>query len=229
MDQLGAGTVGAVEAPGGKAIYTAFMGKEDFLKLLVAQLEHQDPLSPMDNREFVAQLAQLSALEQLQNINFSLSASQKVNSSLNRSINSLLAPSLIGRWIKARGNGVQLSDGNPVELHYELSGEAKVRVEVYDSNASPMRRIEVGFQQAGDRVVEWDGKDDRGYRLPDGWYTYSVVATDRTGSSVSARPFLTGKVSGVRYEEEGLLLTLEGGQRVDMSRVFQVLSSAGGQ
>ena len=83
------------------------LGKEDFLKLLVAQLAHQDPLSPMENQEFVAQLAQFSSLEQMTNVNSNLQLLQVAQASMT---NSQIA-SLIGKNVEVRSDQVRLLGG----------------------------------------------------------------------------------------------------------------------
>ena len=93
------------------------MGKDQFLQLLLAQLQHQDPLNPMDSTDMTAQLAQFSQLEQLSNINTSLEYSKLYLASLNNA----QAVDFIGKEIEARGDSVQLSEGNSAQLSYELN------------------------------------------------------------------------------------------------------------
>ena len=96
------------------------MGKDDFLHMLVAQLKYQDPLNPMDNTAFVAQLAEFSALEQMQNVNATLQSAVL----LNRSLNNTLITELIGRNVKALGDGIYLSPSEEASIRYSLSQDA---------------------------------------------------------------------------------------------------------
>src|SRR5512145_3299493 len=89
------------------------LGKDEFLKMLIAQLKHQDPLNPMDGTAFTAQLAQFSSLEQLQNINTQLTSFTKQQQSLGNT----QAVNLIGREVLAKGNAIQ-AEGKPVDLSY---------------------------------------------------------------------------------------------------------------
>ena len=93
------------------------MGKDEFLKMLVAQLKHQDPMNPMDGTAFTAQLAQFSSLEQLQNINTQLTSFTQQQQSLGNA----QAVNLIGKQVLAKGDAVSV-DGNPVTLGYNLPG-----------------------------------------------------------------------------------------------------------
>ena len=100
------------------------LGKDDFLNLLVTQLQHQDPLNPADSTEFTAQLAQFSSLEQLNNINDNLENMEQFQASVTNS----QAVSYIGREITARGNSVQLESGQPAECQFELEADAALAV-----------------------------------------------------------------------------------------------------
>jgi len=96
------------------------LGKDDFLNLLITQLQNQDPLSPMDSTEFSAQLAQFSSLEQLSNVNENLETLLLYQGSLNNS----QAVSFIGKTITASGDSVLITDGIPDNIHFELAGDA---------------------------------------------------------------------------------------------------------
>ena len=98
----------------------ATLGKEDFLKLLMTQLQYQDPLNPMDNQDFMAELAQFSSLEQLQNVNSNLQA----NFLLTQSLNNSLATNLIGKRVIALGSQVYLGRDSGEEITFDLSAAA---------------------------------------------------------------------------------------------------------
>ncbi len=105
------------------------MGKDDFLKMMIAQLKHQDPLNPMDGTAFTAQLAQFSSLEQLQNLNTQMTSFTQQQQALGNS----QAVNFIGKQVLAKGNTVSV-DGNPVTLGYDLAGDAvSGQVQVYDA------------------------------------------------------------------------------------------------
>ena len=97
------------------------LGKDDFLKLLITQMRYQDPLSPMDNTQFLAQMAQFSSLEQMQNLNESFDQSMLLSQSLNNSS----AAGFIGRHVRASGDGVTLGPSGSVELGYFLPVEGR--------------------------------------------------------------------------------------------------------
>ncbi|MFQ5752983.1 MAG: flagellar hook assembly protein FlgD, partial [bacterium] len=120
------------------------LGKDDFLKILVTQLTHQDPINPIKGEEFAAQLAQFSSVEQLHNINSNLENVLDMDLLLNQAINNTLATTLIGKEVKSIGNRVSLHEGESVNLHYRLSSPAsKVVIEIKDSAGTLVRSVEL--------------------------------------------------------------------------------------
>jgi flagellar basal-body rod modification protein FlgD len=113
------------------------LGKEDFLKLLVTQLRFQDPLSPDDPKEFVAQLAQFSSLEQQINVNQSLENVGNLVSSLKDSVGMSRGVSLLGKTVKGQGNSLSLADGQAMAAAYQLPRDAKeVKISIFDGAAA---------------------------------------------------------------------------------------------
>lgn len=197
------------------------MGKDDFLTLLVAQLQAQDPLNPMDGTDFTAQLAQFSALEQLQNVNSNLgtlSTSQSIQTNAG-------AVDFIGKQITALGNEVDIEDGQRAGIQFNLSeNAAAVFVHIYDENGNYIREIESGALSAGQQEIAWDGYDYLDGQVPDGTYQYEVTALDADGQTVDVTTFVKGTVSGVNYKN-GQTYLLTGNQQIPMGNVVQVLDS----
>jgi len=198
------------------------MGKDQFLQLLVAQLSNQDPLNPMDDKEFVAQLAQFTGVEQQMDTNTALGNLQVSETALaNAQITSL-----IGREVLVNGDGLQLSEGGevpPVQL--SLGGAAAdVTVTIRDANGKVVRTIDEKNLGAGAQSLTWDGCGDDGQPLPAGSYTVSVTATDASGAAVSATTEMSGVVTGVSFSN-GYAELLLGDQRVKPSDVIQVIGT----
>jgi flagellar basal-body rod modification protein FlgD len=180
------------------ALKSNILGKDDFLTLLVTQLQHQDPLNPQDSTEFTAQLAQFSSLEQLGNVNDNLEYLKLAVASANNTA----AVSLIGKEIIAAGNTVQLIDGNGVDCNFELAGETSaVAVNIYDGYGNFIRTFDGGALSAGAHTLKWDGKDGEGNSVPAGDYTFEVLAVDFNDQMVNATTFTTGKVTGVVFRD----------------------------
>lgn len=194
------------------------LGKDAFLNLLVTQLRHQDPLSPMESTQFTAQLAQFSSLEQLGNINSNLGILQLYQSSINNS----QAVGFIGKTVKSLGETVCLAEDVPAEIHFELADEASdVCIHIYDSTGDFVKTIECGSLNSGDQSIEWDGTDDEGNELPAGSYTYEVMAEDADGGTVAVMTFMINKVSGVTFKD-GITYLLAGDLKIPISNVVEV-------
>ena len=192
--------------------------KETFLRLLIAQLEHQNPLSPIQGTEFTAQLAQFSTLEQLQTMNTNLNTLVAAQEQMK----GLQAADLLGKNIKAQGDTASLRQGNSPSLQYALHADsARVTISILDNAGNLVRTIEKLGQKAGEQRVSWDGKNAQGVSLPDGEYRFVVLAKDSTGNSVGAETFLQGRVEGVDYVE-GHPSLLVGGRRVDLDALSSI-------
>ena len=176
----------------------AELGKADFLNLLIAQLQHQDPLKPLESTEFTAQLAQFTSLEQLTNVNTNLQQLQYSQSTMQDN----QAVAFIGKTIDVRGNAVSVAHGAPVGIHFDLGAPAHtVLVNIYDSNGNYVRTIESQLLGAGENMLEWDGRDQTGYSVPDGRYSFEVMAADFDGYPIAAVSYLSAQVTGVSFED----------------------------
>jgi len=194
------------------------LGKDDFLNLLITQLQHQDPLSPMESAEFTSQLAQFSSLEQMSNVNKNLEVLQLYQASINNS----QAVDFIGKTIKALGNSIGVSDGVADQVHFELAENASdTIIHIYDSDKKLVKTIQAGGLNAGEQSVEWDATDNDGNKVPDGSYTFEVVATDTGGNPVSAKTLITATVSGVSFKN-GTTYLMAGNQEIPIGSVFSV-------
>lgn len=198
------------------------LGKNDFLKLLVAQLSNQDPTNPMEGREFAAQLAQFTSVEQLTNISGQMEAQQGANDALAQSINSGVATDLIGRTVETAGNKVTWTGEGERTLGFDLSSPAsEVTVTIRNAAGSPVRTHTLNNVSAGSEEITWDGTSDGGGTLPEGNYTFDVSATDANGEPVSASPYMTGTVDRITFGQEGTQLWVDG-TKVSMGNVRSV-------
>lgn len=194
------------------------LGKDDFLKLLITQMQNQDPLSPMDNSQFLAQMAQFSSLEQMQNLNASFDESMLLTQSLNNSS----AAGFIGRHVRAAGDGVTLGTTGSVELGYFLpSDAATVSVTVLDEQGRQVRTLTADELTAGAHRLEWDGTDLDGRRVAAGSYTFEVSAKDADGAALTAPSVVTGLVDGITFKNGSAYLLVDG-REVPLSEVLEV-------
>ncbi len=197
------------------------MGKDDFLKLFVAQLENQDPLSPMESTDFTAQLAQFSSLEQATNTNQKLDYLLLYQSSMNNA----QAVNFIGSMVKASGNALSVTEGEASRIQFDLATNAEdVNVYIYDSSNTLVKVIPAGALDKGEQTIEWDGTDENGQTVSDGTYTFEVSARDISGNTVAASTFMTLKVTGATFKDGNAFL-LAGDIEISMSDVLEVLKS----
>lgn len=196
------------------------LAKDDFLRLLLTQMQNQDPLSPVDNKEMLAQLAQFSSLEQMQGVSDRLDTLLLAQSSTNQ----LATTSLVGRSVSYRTGTVAWSGSGTAGLQATLSAPADVTVVIKDATGKAVRTLQLGARPAGALEVSWDGKDQNGNLLPAGEYTIS--ATAKTGEGLSMDVDLRGRglVRGVTFEGDAPLLLI-GGSRVRMSDVVEVIQA----
>jgi flagellar basal-body rod modification protein FlgD len=192
--------------------------RDDFMKLLIAQLQNQDPLSPMDNQEFAVQLATFNSLEQLVGMNEKLeqlASQQGLASEFN-------SAALIGKQVIGKGNEVNLSTSGDASLYYELAGNAsKVTVKVLNSSGATVGQIVAGSQMAGAQSVTWNGENNLGHRLPAGPYRFEVNAADSSGNSVPVTSQVRGMVTGVNLEGPEPILEI-GQLRISLSAVTAI-------
>jgi len=194
------------------------LGKDDFLNLLITQLQNQDPLNPTDSTEFTAQLAQFSSLEQLNNVNTNLEQLQNFQASANNS----QAVSLLGKEITTNGNFLQLTDGGPVGFDLSLSGDAATVVSsVYDSTGGFVKSFESQNMAAGQHTLFWDGTDRDGNPAVDGSYTFEILAADADGHDIKTETFFTGTVDKVTFENNTPFL-ISGNQKIAVGDVIKV-------
>jgi flagellar basal-body rod modification protein FlgD len=188
------------------------LGKDEFMKMLIAQLKHQDPLNPMDGTAFTAQLAQFSSLEQLQNINTQLSSFTKQQQALGNT----QAVNLIGREILAKGDTI-VAQGNPVDLNYVLNSDAaQGLVRIYNANGELVDALTFKNQKQGMNTLTWTPPSST-----TGSCTFEVSATDSAGKSVAADAMVQGEVTGVNYRDGATYLSV-GSREILFSDVVSV-------
>ena len=205
------------------------LGQDDFLLMLVTQLNNQDPLNPLEGHEFAAQLAQFASVEQLMGLNDSLTgqaemltmlaetmgeslvAQGEMLTRLADSLNRSAATDLIGLSVDVPGNAVAWSGSGPVALGFELDAPAaSVQIVIRNENGEAVRTLTLEDSQAGLQNASWDGMDADGNPLPEGVYTFDVQATDADGIPVGATPLMQGIVDRVGFGPEGVVVWVNG-------------------
>lgn len=174
---------------------------DNFLTILTTQLQHQDPLSPLDSNEFTSQLVQFTGVEQqvLQNQNLE----QLIE--LQQEGQTVAAVSYIGNTIEAAGNTNMLIDGGAT-FSYILPATAETAImQVFDSSG------DLVFQQnvtptAGIHDIVWDGTTLQGGTAPDGAYSFAITAVDAEEQPIDVTHRILGRVTGISFEEGKTIL-----------------------
>lgn len=186
---------------------------EDFLTLLVTELEYQDPTEPLDNTEMVNQLTQYSQLDELTAINDSLdSFAESIDA-----MNSTSGLEYLGKEVESSGYSVALSDGEASTLYYDLEDDAaEVTFNIYNSSGTLVDTVTYSNMEAGSGSFVWDGTDSDGDTCSDGTYSILVSAEDSDGADVDVDTTTTGTVSGISTTDDGVYLILDDGRTVNI-------------
>lgn len=194
------------------------LGKDEFVKLLMAQLGNQDPTSPMDSQAFVAQLAQFASVEQLQGLGSRLDSILVAQASANQTA----AASLVGRELVYRTDSVHLEGDAGARVMAELPEPAStVTLTITDENGKVVRTVRLGAAEKGTFDYKWDGLDDQGKKLPEGDYKVKVAAADEKGKSIELDQRGRAVVSGVSFAN-GYPELIVAGKRIKLSDVVEI-------
>ncbi len=193
--------------------------EQRFLKLLVTQLNNQDPLNPLDNAQLTSQLAQMSTVSGIEKLN---SAFQSLLAQ-SGSGQVLQAASLIGHPVLVPGQDLTLTPGATVPFAIDMGAAAdSVKVAIVNAAGQTVRSYDLGALPPGVKALSWDGKADNGTALAAGSYTVHLLATG-AGASVPATALSYANVVSVAQGSNGVALDLTNGRKVGFSDVRQIL------
>lgn len=192
------------------------VSKEDFLKLLISQLQNQDPLKPLDNQEFAQQLATFNSLEQLIGVNQKLGSLADTFNGVGEKLlqsNNFNSIGLLGKKISTNTDQVSLKQKQDSQITFKLDDyAARVTVDIKNSKGELIRRLEDKDLPAGTQTIKWNGQDTSGKASPSGIYTFEVNATGVSGKKVGATGLLNGTVTGVNLDGAEPMLDINGVQ-----------------
>lgn len=190
-----------------------------FLQLLVAQMQNQDPTSPMDSSQMTSQLAQISTVQGISQLNTSLS-------SLSTQLTASQQPQaamLIGSNVLAAGSSITVASGKTGEFGVTLPSDVTdLKINVTNSAGTIVNTIDLGKQSAGTIPVSWTPTDSAGNTLADGTYTISATGTSGAGA-VTATTLVGATVESVVTQSTGAGLVLSNGSTVALSSVAAIL------
>lgn len=181
------------------------LGQADFLRLMTEQLKHQDPLKPLQNAEFLGQLAQFSTVQGIDKMQGALGAVASVM----ESDQTLRAAALVGREALVQADAVELAEGAGIDGEITAPHAGTVQIEIVDAAGATVRKLDVQATAAGAVDWQWDGLDASGQPAPAG--VYGVRASTGSGDdSQSLEVRMAAHIDSVSIEAHGLVLNLSG-------------------
>lgn len=211
-------TTGANVQTAAQGAASTTLGQADFLKLMTAQMQNQDPFNPVDNTQMVAQMAQFSSLAGISEMNTTMKAiSDKLGAT---STSDALA--YVGKTVLTEGNTAYGRTSGGIAGSIELDAAAsKVGVTITDANGAVLKSMALGPQAKGTIAYDWDGTTDSGEKAGTGPFTVTVNAQNN-GASVTSRSLVWAPVQSVSTTTGATVLTLPGLGEVPATAVRQI-------
>ena len=196
---------------------TSTLGQEDFLKLLMTQLQNQDPMEPMDNGEFMGQMAQFSTVQGVTEMGESIDGLVSIYQGQQMSANA----SMIGKKALVNGNWAQLEGGKLAGAIDLTTAANDLRVDVKSESGELMASIGLGSKMAGTQEFSWDGIKQDGTTAPEGNYYLSASAV-RDGQSTVPAMQVYGTVNSVQMKGGEVTLNVSGQGNVSFNSVKRI-------
>jgi flagellar basal-body rod modification protein FlgD len=189
--------------PAGAPASRGSLGRDEFLRLLVTQLKHQDPLSPLEPHEFAAQLAQFSSVEQLTQLNQGLAIQSDLLQLSALMGETALGAALIGRDVVAQGAHVMVPDSGPATIRVEVGapgGRASLRL--LDASGREVARRDLGTVPGGRQNLTLPAD------LPPGQYRYELTVEGPEDITIPVTPYTIGRVDGLSFKNGEIVLRI---------------------
>ncbi|MGV1099430.1 flagellar hook assembly protein FlgD [Thiovibrio sp. JS02] len=197
----------------------ASLDRNDFMTLFITQMQHQDPLEPMDSYEMASQLAQFSNME----------ATMKMSDNMEKlleyqtSQNNLQLLTLIDKEVQGYGNSMGVVDGKTTSTEFTLADAADTcSIEIYDAAGRMVDTVKVGYAASGTHELSWDAVNPNGETVPDGLYTYKVNALNSQGQKIDVDYRTTGRVTGVQFDSGVARVSVDNHISMNVSDVLVV-------
>lgn len=195
--------------------------QDRFLTLLVTQLKHQDPLSPMDNAQVTSQLSQISTVSGIDKLNTTMADLAKAMSSQMSASQAMSNVTMIGREVMAPSNKLNLTENGATGAVQIDESAGKASIVIYGAAGNVVGKVELDRPAAGLNKFTWDGKGLDGRQVEKGTYSFSVQASAGT-KSIPTTTYVIGKVTGVGVTGADSTLILDGGSAVKFSDLTRV-------
>jgi flagellar basal-body rod modification protein FlgD len=197
------------------------LGGTDFITLMLAQLQNQDPTSPVDSNTFLTQLAQLSEVQGITSLNTSFGA---LSTALT-SNQAMQASSLLGHQALVNSSTATIAAGATVTGAVNVpQSTSQVTLSITNSAGAVVSQINLGAQSAGLANFSWNGTTGSGSQAPAGTYTLAATYAGATSGSTAATTLVNGTVESVSMGagSSGLTLNVAGVGSVPFSSLQQI-------
>lgn len=195
------------------------LDKDAFFKLMLAQLKNQDPMNPLKNHEMAAQLAQFSSLEQMSNMNTTLTRMEGKQAAPEN----FQALNLIGKAVAGDSSKVTRTQFDKThDFSFNLPANASdATIKIFNAKGEEIRKYKLNNLQAGANKINWNGENDSGDNQPPGDYQFRIEATGLNGQKLAVKTDFSGVISGLSFTTEGPVL-LVGNKAIKMKDVRQI-------
>lgn len=201
------------------------LGQDEFMTLLLTQLQNQDPLEPMDDTEMIAELAQFSSLEELTSLNESMDGVMGQLGVL--SVNS--AVDYIGKDVVAAGDGIAKTEQGTTDVTYTMPSDAEtLKAHIYNEDGVIIASYDLDGTSEGTHTFSWDGLTSSGAEASNGTYSVGFEAYDANDAAIVVSPEVAGTVVGITSQNGSTVLELDDGRTVNLLYVTKVIDEDAG-
>ncbi len=196
------------------------LGQEDFLKLMIEQVRHQDPLDPSENTDFVAQMAQFGTVSGIAELQTSFDNFAEVM----RSEQVLQGAGLVGREVMYAGDVATLDGDDPMQGAVEVpTGASTVLVKIYGQNGEKVAELDLGTRSQGLADFSWDGTKDNGDTASPGTYIFTAQAL-LGGQQEMLPTYGSGKVNSVSIGDNNTVLEISSIGGLNLSEIHRIMN-----
>ena len=189
------------------------LGQDDFLSLMLAQMRNQDPIHPLEGKDFLAQLAQFTSVSGIQNLNTSM---QTMIDSLHND-QALTAANFVGKTVLVEGDQATLAEGHDLVGAVSVQSSGNVEVDIMDAAGNVVRHISLGQQSSGVSNFSWDGLNVSGEPCVAGVYSISATVNGKEAVTLGGAP-----VDSVSFTSQGSILGLSGLGPYSLDSIYQI-------
>lgn len=202
--------------------------KTTFLTLLTTQLKYQDPSNPVDSNQMTEQQVMFAELEQIMNLNESMSSfmqqQNEMMSGITSVFNTMESTGFIGKDVKYFSDEVTVGEnGCENELYFDLSQDALIGYTVRNESGVVVQKVDkTAMTEEQQKAVGWDGKDSQGEMVPPGKYTIEINAQDSTGKELKGKTYTEKLVDSVSFGSDMPVLVLSDGSKISAASILSV-------